>query len=115
MTSRAMEKAPEIGSVVLVVCTKDDEPGSSFVKRVKVGRVDPICGDFDPSTALSDFCGIIDPKNNYYPFNIVFATKEKANRMDAAGIRLAIRRVKQRLRVNNKALKTLKFRLGKML
>ena len=113
MILRNMKKAPEIGSVVWVVCTKDDEPGSSFVKSVKVGQVHRPCEDVDPSTALADFFGINDTRGNYYHFDAVFDTEARANRMAAAGIRLAIRRVEQRLRVNNKALKTLTFRLGK--
>ena len=115
MKFRAMKKAPEIGSVVWVVCTKDNEPGSSFVKRVKVGRVDPVCGDFDPSTALADFFGIGDTKDNYYPFDTVFATEAKARRMAASNIRRAIRYVEQCLRVNNRALKNLNSRFGKVL
>lgn len=110
-----MKKAPESGSYVWVVCTKDADPGSSYVKRIKVCTIDKPSEPVDPSTALADFFGVYDARGNYYHFDIVFDTEAKATRLAAAEIRSAIRRVTKRLRDNNSALLRLRTSLAKIL
>ena len=108
-------KAPKIGSYVWVVDTKGTELGASYVKRIKVRKLDLPYAAADPASELPNFFGIYDGRCNYYHFDIVFDTEAKAKRRVAANIRLAIRKLEQRLRDNNSALLRLRTSLAKLL